>query len=103
VGYGARSWGFANVYVYDGEDVFLISRWDEFGAGVQKVVCPFLRFSNFFSLLLDVTMVGEHRQSSASPKLGKFEDFPPRSGGLSCASTHGSQLRCLGLLESQSE
>jgi hypothetical protein len=31
--------------VYDGEDLFLISRWDEFGAGVQ-VVCPFLRFSN---------------------------------------------------------
>ena len=47
VGYGARSSGIANVYVYDGEDVFLISRWDEFGAGVQKilVVCPFLRAS----------------------------------------------------------
>jgi hypothetical protein len=47
VGDGACSWGIANVYVYDGEDVFLISRWDEFGAGVQKiVVCPFLRASN---------------------------------------------------------
>jgi hypothetical protein len=37
VGYGARSSGIANVYVYDGEDVFVISRWDEFGAGVQKI------------------------------------------------------------------
>lgn len=47
MGDGACSWGIANVYVYDGEDVFLISRWDEFGAGVQKiVVCPFLRASN---------------------------------------------------------
>jgi hypothetical protein len=47
VGFGARSWGIANVYVYDGKNVFLISRWDEFGAGVQKilVVCPFLRAS----------------------------------------------------------
>ena len=50
-------------------------------------------------------MVGEHRQSRASPKLGKClgEDFPPRSGDLFCASTHGNWLRCLGLLESQSE
>ena len=47
VGYGARSSGIASVYVYDGKNVFLISRWDEFGAGVQKilVVCPFLRAS----------------------------------------------------------
>jgi len=37
----------ANVHVYDGENVFLISRWDEFGASVQKVVvCPFPRASN---------------------------------------------------------
>jgi hypothetical protein len=46
-GYGACSWGFANVHFYDGKNVFLISRRDEFGAGVQKVIeCPFLRSNN---------------------------------------------------------
>lgn len=41
MGHGARSLGIANVYVYDGKNVFLISRWDEFGAGVQKILVVF--------------------------------------------------------------